>query len=118
MTLALIGLVWLVGATLASQGAGDQGADGPGTGDQLLVIGPPTLDRGGVNDIVWQAGGAVVGAGGLPNIAVAVADRPDFAKALTAAGAWLVLPSPRLLGCFSQVDAGMAGAGMVGAGTE
>ena len=43
----------------------------------------------------------VIGSGGLPNIAVAAATRPDFAKALTAAGAWLVLPSPRLLGCFS-----------------
>ena len=101
ITLALIGLVWLISATLAGKDVSRQGVGG-----QLLVIGPPALDRAGVNDIVWQAGGAVVGAGGLPNIAVAIADRPDFAKALTAAGAWLVLPSPRLLGCFSQIGAG------------
>ena len=91
MALGLTGLLWLIGATLT----------GPGSGGQLLVIGPPALDRDGVNGIVWQAGGAVIGSGGLPNIAVAAATRPDFAKALTAAGAWLVLPSPRLLGCFS-----------------
>ena len=91
MALGLTGLLWLIGATLT----------GPGSGGQLLVIGPPALDRDGVNGIVWQAGGAVIGSGGLPNIAVAAATRPDFATALTAAGAWLVLPSPRLLGCFS-----------------
>ena len=91
MALGLTGLLWLIGATLT----------GPGSGGQLLVIGPPALDRDGVSGIVWQAGGAVIGSGGLPNIAVAAATRPDFATALTAAGAWLVLPSPRLLGCFS-----------------
>ena len=92
VALGLTGLVWLAGTTLA----------GAGIGGQLLVIGPPALDRDGVNAIVWQAGGAVIGSGGLPNIAVAAATRPDFAQALMAAGAWLVLPSPRLLGCFSE----------------
>lgn len=96
LALGLTGLIWLVGVTLA----------GAGAGGQLLVIGPPALDRDRVNGIVWRAGGAVVSPGGLPNIAIAVADQPDFASALTAAGAWLVLPSPRLLGCFSDSGAG------------
>ena len=95
VALGLTGLVWLAGTTLA----------GAGIGGQLLVIGPPAIDRTGVNGIVWQAGGAVIGHGGLPNIAIAASDQPDFAGALKAAGAWLVLPSPRLLGCFSDTGA-------------
>ena len=111
LALGLTGLVWLAGTTLAGVGAGSVGTGSvgmgsvgmgsAGTGGQLLVIGPPSLDPDSVNSIIWQAGGAVMGTGGLPNIAIAAADRPDFARALTVAGAWLVLPSPRLLGCFS-----------------
>lgn len=96
LALGLTGLIWLAGITLA----------GTGAGGQLLVIGPPAFDRSGVQGIIWQAGGAVIASGGLPNIAIAVADRPDFASALTAAGAWFVLPSPRLLGCFGDSGAG------------
>lgn len=111
IVLGLCGLVWLVGTTLANTKLADSGSGG-----QLLVIGPPATDRTGVYGIVWQAGGAVMGHGGLPNIAIAASDQPDFAAALTAAGAWLVLPSPRLLGCFSDAGTG-TGAGTA-TGTE
>ena len=87
----IAGLVMLVFATL----------QGPGIGGQLLVIGPPVLDRGKVAQIIFRAGGSVVDFGGLPNIAVAVGDRTGFAAALRAEGAWLVTPSPRLFGCFT-----------------
>ena len=87
---------------------------GPSRNLDWIRNGPPALDRDGVNAIVWQAGGAVIGSGGLPNIAVAAATRPDFAQALMAAGAWLVLPSPRLLGCFSE----SGGIGHIGAGGQ
>lgn len=119
IVLALAGLAWLVATTLAGTTATRTTATG-GIGSQLLVIGPPALDQGGVSDIVWQAGGAVLGHGGLPNVAIAVSDQPDFARALTAAGAWLVLPSPRLLGCLGKsatVTATVAGTG-TGAGRE
>lgn len=91
------GLVALIIATLL--GAGNSG--------QMLVFGPPALDRDRVTGIVWQAGGTVIDFGGLPNVAIATAmtERPDFAEALKAAGAWLVLPSPRLLGCFAETGA-------------
>lgn len=78
---------------------------GPGTSGQFLVVGPPALGRDGVIGIVFRAQGAVVDVGGLPNIAIAAADRPDFAQALRAEGAWLVMPSPRIFGCFTGTGA-------------
>ena len=79
---------------------------GPGAGDQVLVIGPPALDREGVVDIVLRAEGAVVDVGRLPNVVIAVADRPDFTRALREHGAWLAVPAPQPFGCITEQEAG------------
>lgn len=91
---ALLAAVCIMGLTVASLVAS------PVKG-QFLVIGPVLQGRGGVLDIVQRAEGGILGFGGLPNIAIAAADHPDFAQSLRDNGAWLVLPSPGPLGCFT-----------------
>lgn len=71
-----------------------------------LVMTPPGMTRFEILDLVFRAHGGLVGIGGLPNIATAVSDDPAFPAALRAEGAWLVLPSPRLIGCFSPSGEG------------
>lgn len=71
---------------------------------QYLVVTRPGLDRFEMLDIVFRANGGLVGTGGLSNIAVAVSEDPGFAAAMRDQGAWLVLPSPRLLGCFTPTE--------------
>ncbi|TRW98298.1 hypothetical protein FNJ84_05835 [Paracoccus sp. M683] len=90
LALAGVGLIALVIATLAVA---------KGTG-QYLVLGPPWADRAQMHSIVWQAGGGVAGDGGLSSVVIAMSDDVDFADALRAQGAWLVIASPVLQGCF------------------
>ncbi|MFD1795463.1 hypothetical protein FQV27_05205 [Paracoccus aurantiacus] len=68
---------------------------------QYLVVAAPWQGRAALLDMVWQAGGGITAAGGLPNIAIALADSPDFPTELRALGAWLVIPSPAFWGCGS-----------------
>lgn len=94
--LALLGLIGLVLASLSA---------GPSTG-QYLVIAAPWQGREQVADLVWRAGGGVAGFGGLSSVVVAMGDGPGFAETLRAQWAWIVLPSPRGLGCFTAPDGG------------
>ncbi len=66
---------------------------------QYLILTAPWRSPAQILDMVWRADGGIAGFGALPGTAVAMAGRPDFAAALRAQGAWLVLPSPTLLGC-------------------
>lgn len=96
LALAAIGLVALILASLS----------GPAGQGQYLVIAAPWSERADMLDMVWRAGGGISGFGGLSAIAIAMGDRPDFAASLRAQGAWLVLPAPRVLGCFTPQDEG------------
>ena len=96
LLLAAVGFVTLVVATLLTGGVSGQ----------YLVIGPPWQDRAQMMDMVWQAQGGVVGFGALPFVAIAMTDRSDFTAALRDRGAWMVLPSPVLLGCATGADGG------------
>ena len=87
---ALAGVIALMLATISAKGA-------PG---QYLVLTAPWSGRAQMMDMVSQADGGVVGFGVVPFLAVAMAGRPDFGDAMRDQGAWLVLPSPILLGCF------------------
>ncbi|MDN5567443.1 MAG: hypothetical protein L0G27_01610 [Paracoccus sp. (in: a-proteobacteria)] len=67
---------------------------------QFLVVGPG-LDPARLMDVVYRAGGGVVGLGGVPGVAIAASDDPGFRAAVLSQGAWFVMASPRLLGCFA-----------------
>ena len=71
---------------------------------QYLLVMRPGVGKAAIIDIIYQAKGGVVGFGSLPNLAVAASDDPDFKQAALAGGAFLVLPSPRLLGCFTKTE--------------
>jgi hypothetical protein len=66
---------------------------------QYVVVAPPSFSQLQAARIVAEAGGALIGAGGFDNIIMAASERADFAVSLREAGAWLVLPAPRFLGC-------------------
>ncbi|MCB5411254.1 hypothetical protein [Pseudogemmobacter faecipullorum] len=88
------GLAGLALATIFSDGV-------PG---QYVVIappfGPPALE------IISQAEGAIVAAGGFDNVLIAASERPDFADELRRAGALIVFPAPAFLGCSPPPEAG------------
>ncbi len=88
--LLAIGLVGLLAASLS----------GDGRAGQYLVIGAPWAGYGRTVQAIRGADGALAGVGGFGNIAIATSSRRDFAARARQAGAWLVLPSPRLVGCF------------------
>jgi|GEM_PF-1670344 len=70
---------------------------------QFLVM-APRLDAENLMDAVYRAGGGVVGLGGIAGIAIAASDDAGFKSAVLAQGAWFVVPSPRILGCFTQTE--------------
>ncbi|MFD1880892.1 hypothetical protein [Paracoccus pacificus] len=70
---------------------------------QYLIIARPGIGRVEMLDIVFRANGGVVGFGGLSNVAIAASADPGFSKAVRVPGVWLVMPSPRLLGCFTPL---------------
>ncbi len=67
-----------------------------GVEGQFVVVSPPW--QAAVH-LVTRADGALLAGGGFSNVIVAASDRPGFADDLRAAGAWLVFPAPRALGC-------------------
>lgn len=83
-----------------------------GVEGQFVVVSPPW--QAAVH-LVTRADGALLAGGGFRNVIVAASDRPGFADDLRAAGAWLVFPAPRALGCGTpdqtSVQAGRGGAG-------
>lgn len=66
---------------------------------QYVAILPASQGRLQILDAVYQAGGSVLDFGRLDNIVFAASDDPEFASTLRGSGAWIVIPSPRLLGC-------------------
>ncbi len=88
------GLAALAGGTLL--GGADSG--------QYLVIAAPFTALDDTLGLIGRAGGGLVATGGLGNIVIAAADGPDFAARASAAGAWLVVPAPRVLGCFTPAE--------------
>lgn len=94
--LALIGLMGLVAASLSSGSVGGQ----------YLVLSAPWRDREQIVDLVWRADGGVVGFGAAPFLTIAMSSNPNFVSLARDQGAWLVLPSPILLGCSGQQKEG------------
>lgn len=83
----------LTGLGVASL-SGDEGSG------QYLVITAPWSSRGETIALIGAAEGGLLELGGFPNIVVAASLDTDFARRAREAGAWLVLPSPGLAGCF------------------
>lgn len=92
--LAVLGICALVIGSLFSSAV---------EGEYLLIM-QPSLTRAEVLDRIFDAGGGVVGFGGLHNIAYAITDQPDFKASIRADGAWFVLPAPRILGCSTRSE--------------
>lgn len=89
MLLAL-GLTALLGASLS----------GDGRNGQYVVIGAPWSSQSRMIRVIRGADGGLAALGGFANVAIASSSRSDFAQRARQGGAWLVLPSPRLAGCF------------------
>jgi hypothetical protein len=67
---------------------------------QFAVFAAPWRGLVETAEMVAAAGGAIVDAGGLPNVVIAYSDDPAFVDALYRAGAWLVLDPLLLRGCL------------------
>jgi hypothetical protein len=67
---------------------------------QLAVIVPPWDSVKEAAVLVAAAGGILVDRGGLPNVFIAISDRPDFSRALYRAGAWFVMNPIGAHGCL------------------
>lgn len=85
-----MGLAGLIMASLAT----------PGRDGRYLVLVAPWASFGETLDIIEVADGGLLDMGGFPNIVMAASARVDFADRAREAGAWLVLPSPFIAGCF------------------
>lgn len=67
----------------------------------VAAVFAPTSDMADIAARLDPFDGRIVRMGGLPNIAIVAADRPDLAASLYRAGAWLVL-DPRAGGCWDE----------------
>ena len=67
----------------------------------VAVIAPPGATVKQAATLVVNAGGNLVGVGGLPNVIVAQSSDPDFIDQLYANGAWLVV-KPIVAGCMAR----------------
>lgn len=89
-------------AGLAALATGVVAVDALGPRPDATVVAAvfsPTLDLAEIARRLDSFDGRIVRMGGLPNIAIVAAARPDLAGALYRAGAWLVL-DPRAGGCW------------------
>lgn len=75
----------------------------PRDGRAMAVVVAPYADSTAAIGVVIAAEGSIVAATPLASIVVARSDRPDFARRLYAAGAWLVLDAP--IGCEPEPPA-------------
>lgn len=71
---------------------------------QYVVVASPWATPGETVRKITAAGGGLMDMGGFSNIVLAASTDPDFAPAMRADGAWLVIPLPRLTGCFTSND--------------
>lgn len=94
VSLLLIGLLALLAASV-----GGAASDGAARRGQYLVVLPPWSAAGQTFSLVAAANGAMVAPGRFRNIAIAASGDDGFANAALKAGAWIVVPSPRLAGC-------------------
>jgi hypothetical protein len=69
---------------------------------QFAIVAAPWKGAGEMVALVAAADGAILDAGGLPNVIFARSDSPDFAAAAYRAGAWLVLDPVLLRGCLGS----------------
>ena len=73
-------------------------------GEGVAVVFAPWTDEATAMSRVGAAGGAVIRAGGADFISVAIPQSPDFADAIRAAGAWLLLDPQLVGGCMTSTD--------------
>lgn len=71
-------------------------------GGHYFVVAAPGSSFGDTVELIGAAEGGLVAASRFQNVVIAASLRPDFAKSLRAAGAWLVVPSPLLAGCIGE----------------
>lgn len=76
--------------------------------EHYIVVGTPLQTRDDMIEIVGSAAGSITGLGGFGNILTAASTEAGFKENLEKAGAWLVLPAPRALGCGAMEEAGAA----------
>lgn len=88
--LLILGLMALLGASLS----------GEGRNGQYVVIGAPWAGQSRMIHVIRGADGGLAALGGFANVAIASSSHRDFAQRARQGGAWVVLPSPRIAGCF------------------
>lgn len=76
--------------------------------EHYVVVGGPFQTRDDMIEIVSVASGSLTGWGGLDNILTAASQDINFKENLEKAGAWLVLPAPKSLGCGAIEELGTA----------
>lgn len=74
------------------------------TGEGVAVVFAPWIDEATAMSRVGEAGGAVIRAGNLGFISVAMPASPDFADDIRKAGAWLLLDPQVIGGCLTEID--------------
>jgi hypothetical protein len=97
-TLLLLGFALLTLAAPLMLVAGPRDPD-----NGVAVVFPPWIDEATAMSRVGAAGGAVIRAGNLGFISVAIPDSPEFTQNIRAAGAWLLL-DPQVVGMCSTTD--------------
>ncbi|WP_149296584.1 hypothetical protein [Aureimonas fodinaquatilis] len=68
---------------------------------QYVIVTAPWADTVQTIRQISSTGGGFLEFGGFSNIVLAASSDPDFVSSMQAEGAWLVLPLPRLAGCFA-----------------
>lgn len=70
----------------------------------VAVVFPPWIDEATAMSRVGAAGGAVIRAGNVGFISVAMPDSPAFANDIRKAGAWLLLDPQVVGGCLTEIN--------------
>jgi len=73
-------------------------------GEGVAVVFAPWIDEATAMSRVGEAGGAVIRAGNLGFISVAMPASPDFAADIRKAGAWLLLDPQVVGGCLTEAE--------------
>ena len=70
------------------------------TGEKVVVFVPPWSHASAAIEVIAKAGGAYVGTGNRPWIAIGISDRPHFVRQLYRAGALYVGSGTAFSACF------------------
>ena len=86
-------LLVLAGLTLFTQG--QQG--------HFMIVAPLGWDRFESLSLIRETDGQIISMGGMSNILIVASEAPDFEDKVRAAGAWIVMNAPVILGCGDEL---------------